>query len=329
MGSAHKTVCNIQQHWYKPRFTWLTCLLLPFSFLFQMVVFIRRFFITPYKSSLPVVVVGNLTVGGTGKTPLVISLADTLMAKGFQPAVVLRGYKGSAVTPIMVDNESSCSLVGDEALLLARRLRCPIVVCKDRVAAIKHIEKNTQCDIVISDDGLQHYALARDVEILIIDGMRRLGNGAMLPAGPLRESQKRLASVDFVVTNGKPLPGEFGMHVQPTEFVSVANDEVTRPLESLKGETVHAVAGIGNPDRFFHMLKCLDLQVTEHSFPDHHAFTQKDVDHAGFVIMTEKDAVKCKGFSDERHWFCRINAHTDAALIHQLLLQLEGRLNED
>ena len=261
---------------------------------------------------VPVVVVGNLAVGGTGKTPLVLWLAGFLASRGWQPGIVCRGYGGTADRwPQQVREDSDPAVVGDEAVLLAQRSRCPVVACgPKRGQAAAQLVQHTDCDVVISDDGLQHLALARDLEIVVVDGARRHGNGRCLPAGPLREPLGRLGSVDLVVANGAARRGEFAMTLKPGPAVSLSRPEQRRRLGDFAGTPVHAVCGIGNPERFFSMLSELGMRVTEHAFPDHHPFQADDLDFpdGAAVIMTEKDAVKCRRFARDGFWYVPVTA---------------------
>ncbi|MCC2666302.1 MAG: lpxK, partial [Gammaproteobacteria bacterium] len=319
----------ITRHWYRSSLTWLTIILLPFSFIFHFIIEVRCFLyrMNLKKSvhfSVPVVVVGNLTVGGTGKTPLVIWLAHFLREQGFSPGVVSRGAGGEPQKkPLWLDTHSSPAIVGDEALLLAKHSGCPVVVCVDRVAAIK--ELIGQCTVIISDDGLQHYGMGRVVEIITLDGDRGLGNHCLLPAGPLRERPARLNTVDFVVQQGGiPNANYFQMHLQSNNLVSIQNVQKALSLENLRGQKVNAVAGIGNPHRFFAFLKQSGLHVVEHIFPDHYVYQSKDFE--GFdqspIVMTEKDAVKCTGFADNRFWYLPVETQVDRRFEIELLHKL-------
>ncbi|GMQ90342.1 MAG: tetraacyldisaccharide 4'-kinase [Gammaproteobacteria bacterium] len=277
--------------------------------------------------AVPVVVVGNITVGGTGKTPLVIWIARFLQQCGYHPGVVARGYRGRSTTwPLRVHPQSDPLLSGDEPVLLARNTSCPVVVGPDRVRAARVLIDEDHCDVIVSDDGLQHYAMARDVEIVVIDGERRFGNGHCLPAGPLREPIRRLCSVSARVTNGEPQDGELGMQLRQIGFRRVDSPAVQKPLPAFAGQRVHAIAGIGNPQRFFSQLRALDIELVEHEYPDHHTFGAADIrfsDEAA-VIMTEKDAVKCESFADERHWYAVVEARPVAEL-GNLVLSLLGQ----
>lgn len=291
----------------------IALLLLPLSWLFMLVATLRRLayrlgLLKVHRFPVPVIVVGNITVGGTGKTPLVMWLAQHLRNQGLRPGLVARGYGGSAgQTPLAVRPDSPAAEVGDEPLLLASRTGCPMYVCADRVAAAHALLASGNCDVIISDDGMQHYALGRDLEIAVIDGNRRFGNGFCLPAGPLRERPSRLASVGLVVTNGEAAAGEYGMRIQPGLVVNLQDGQLTRRLEDFAGQPVHAMAGIGNPSRFFQMLRAAGLEIDERAFPDHYRFSVTDIspDDDLPVLMTEKDAVKCIEFAQARHWYLR------------------------
>jgi len=297
----------------------LSIVLLPLSVLFRIVVSVRRFayksgVLHSHKLPVPVIVVGNITVGGTGKTPLVIWLVEALRAAGHQPGVVSRGYGGNAeVWPQAVNADSDPAMVGDEPVLIARRAACPVVVAPQRVAAARRLIADYACDVVVCDDGLQHYALRRDAEIAVIDGERRLGNGRCLPAGPLRETAARLRSVDLIVLNGAASSGECGMQLSGSVAQSLAGPPRERDLGEWRGTTVHGVAGIGNPGRFFAHLRGQGLNVVEHPFPDHHRFQAADLHFEDDlpVIMTEKDAVKCRGFAGPQHWYVPVSARID------------------
>lgn len=254
----------------------------------------------------PVIVVGNISVGGTGKTPLVIWMARFLASRGLRPGIVSRGYRGRAVKwPQQVRPDSDPIMVGDEPVLLAQATGCPVVADPDRLRAARSLLVHSECDVIISDDGLQHLAMGRDVEIAVIDGMRRHGNGRCLPAGPLREPVSRLNSVDLVVANGGGKVGEFDMRVRAEEVKGLANEALSRPLGTFKAGPVHAVCGIGSPERFFDTLERAGIRLIRHAFPDHHGFSASDIefDDEIPVLMTEKDAVKCRRFADARHWY--------------------------
>jgi tetraacyldisaccharide 4'-kinase len=270
---------------------------------------------------VPVIVVGSLNVGGTGKTPLVIWIAEHLKALGFRPGIVSRGYGGiGRKFPQQVRPDSNPELVGDEPVLIASRTGCPVAVSPKRYQAARDLVSHTDCNIIICDDGLQHLALDRDIEIATIDGVRRFGNGRCLPAGPLRESPGRLAGVDMVVSVARAGKSEYLMVYVPRALQSLGVPARCMELEALRGRDVHAVAGIANPRRFFAMLNEAGLRIVRHEFPDHHRFTEGDVrfDDGLPVVMTEKDAVKCRGLGTRDAWCLPIDAHMTDAFRHRL-----------
>ena len=311
--------------WYAP--DPLGALLAPAGWLVALFTVLRR---AAYRYGLrrswrigcPVVVVGNLSVGGTGKTPLVIALAKLLAARGVRVGVICRGYRGTGSRwPRKVLPDSDPGRVGDEAVLLARRTGVPVAAGPNRIAAGRILFRRSRCDVILSDDGLQHLRLARDVEIVVIDGVRRHGNGRCLPAGPLREPLGRLASVDLVVANGAAAPGELGMRIEPGDAVNLADPDLTRPLDAFRGEVVHAVCAIGHQERFFRALESRGLTIVRHPFPDHHPFREEEIrfsDDAP-VLMTEKDAVKCERFAGLRHWCVPVDAVLSSELEDRLL----------
>jgi tetraacyldisaccharide 4'-kinase len=308
--------------------------LMPLALFFALLTGLRRLayrlgFFASHHPGVPVVVVGNLTAGGTGKTPLVIWLAGQLRARGIVVGVVLRGHGGNARGPQLVKQDSDPAEVGDEAVLIARRSGCPVAVGKKRVAAARLLA-DQGCAVVLSDDGLQHLAMQRDFEIVVIDGARGFGNCALLPQGPLRESPGRLASVNAVVINGSDqtaftqgITAPLSMSMAAEALRSVRTDDQI-PLESLRGVQVNAVAGIGNPERFFAQLRMLGCRPVEHAFADHHAFTAADLAFADElpIVMTEKDAVKCRAFATDRMQYLQVSAtlpDADAARLLQLV----------
>ena len=310
----------------------LSVLLLPLSWLFLLILSLRRKAYTSgllaiYHAPVPVIVVGNPTVGGSGKTPLVIWLAGFLSSLGLRPGIVARGYGGQALSwPQQVRPDSDPNAVGEEAVLIARRTRRPVAVAPDRSAAVQALLAHTDCNVVISDDGLQHYGLGRALEIAVIDGVRRLGNQRLLPAGPLREPPSRLAEVDFVVANGKAGRNEFAMKYVPVSPRNLKQRELSMPFEAFRDAQVHAVAGIGNPKRFFTMLKDKGLKIIPHSFPDHHRFRASDLEFGDErpILMTEKDAIKCEAFASERCWLVPITAELPEAFAQRLENLLNG-----
>lgn len=256
------------------------------------------------RAAVPVILVGNLAVGGAGKTPLVIALVEALRKRGFRPGVIARGYGRLTTQLRRVRLDSTPSEVGDEPLLIARRTAAPVAVAARRIEAARLLVASGEVDVLIGDDGLQHYRLARDIEILVIDGQRRFGNGLLLPAGPLREPVARAKSCDFIVCNGGTAQAdEVPMGLQLAQAVPLAGD-TARTLASFAGERVHAVAGIGHPERFFSALRALGLDVVPHGFADHHRYVAGDFEFGdeAVVLMTEKDAVKCAEFA-RPNWY--------------------------
>jgi len=322
-------VKRIDHYWYQGR-PWLW-LLWPVSLLFCLLVLARRglYRLRLLKSvslPVPVIIVGNITVGGSGKTPLVLWLAELLRRQGYRPGLLSRGYGGKAAQwPQWVDGESAAREVGDEALLLARRSGCPMVVGPDRVAAARLLLEHSDVDVILSDDGMQHYRLGRDIEIAVLDGERRLGNGLCLPAGPLREPASRLKTVDFVVCNGSVRQGEWSMQLVPGKAQPLLPG-AAKSLGEFTSSTVHAVAGIGNPERFFNTLRQAGLRLYEHPFADHHPYALGELDFADEapVLMTEKDAVKYFDYAQERHWYLPVSARLPDEFAKRLLAALES-----
>lgn len=321
--------------WYKKPVPVLTGLFVPFSFVFCAIVFLRKWFyrvgiLKSAKFNVPVIVVGNITVGGTGKTPLVIAIATMLTEKGFKPGIVSRGYGATIKEPTIVSENSNYRQIGDEPLLIARRTNCPVVVFPKRVRAVQYLLNHFDCNVVICDDGLQHYALQRDIEIAVVDGERQFGNGFCLPAGPLRESISRLKTVDFVVINGdgrikietpKPI---YSMHLIPQKIITMNDFKTEIDSSLLKTKIIHAFAGIGNPRRFFETLRAMKLRFFEHPFPDHHPFRKEDfnVGENALILMTEKDAIKCISFADERFVFLKIEAQLFPEFSEEIIRRL-------
>lgn len=333
---------HLQRLWYQRRPLWLFVLLLPLSLLFAVVVALRR---AAYRGGLlrsirvarPTIVIGNITVGGTGKTPFVIWLATLLQAKGLRVGIVLRGYGGTSPQwPRDVEGGTSSEEVGDEAVLLAARTGAIVVAGPDRVAAARRVIERG-ADVVLSDDGLQHYRLARDIEIAVMDGYRGLGSGLLLPVGPLREPASRLKSVDLLVRTqrvsaARDAAADAASGIASRQVVVKARlaDAVSlrtgerRALETFRCGPVHALAGIGNPAAFFSALEDAGLAVDARALPDHAALTREDIRFADDapVLMTEKDAVKCRAIADERHWAVRLEtqmSESDAALVSSLI----------
>jgi tetraacyldisaccharide 4'-kinase len=321
--------------WYTQQASaWLA----PFEWIYRAAIACRRLayrlnVFAAIRVERPVVVVGNLTVGGTGKTPLVIYLVEQLQRRGYRVAVISRGFAGDARGVVPVTSRSDPGYVGDEPVLIASRTRCSVFVGRARVAAARAAVAEG-ADIIVSDDGLQHYALARDFEIAVIDGARGFGNGALLPRGPLREPIDRLRSIDQAVINGEQalrLPAGVNaltMLLSAGDAYSVQGHGLARSLASFAGTPVHAVAAIGNPDRFFAMLKRSGLELREHPFPDHHAFAASDLEFGDSlpILMTEKDAVKCRAFAHDRMWHVPVSAVLRGdILVDRIVATVNGR----
>ena len=314
-----------QDIWYKDPFigVWL----MPFGFLFSDIVKFRKFLyriglLKTQTLPVSVIVVGNITVGGTGKTPLIIYLANFLKDSGFKPGIISRGYGGGAESwPQWVDGDSLAKDVGDEALLIAKQTSCPMAVGLIRADAGRFLLEKAECDVILSDDGLQHYALHRTIEIAVIDGERRFGNGYCLPAGPLREPIERLSSVDLIIVNGdKQEPNEYSMSLVGDIAINLLTGE-QKHLVEFKAEACHAIAGIGHPERFFKQLESAGLNTSNKSFPDHYSFQREDIEFSDQkpVLMTEKDAVKCKLFAGQQHWYVPVTACPESLFTEQLL----------
>ncbi|MGH8253491.1 MAG: tetraacyldisaccharide 4'-kinase [Steroidobacteraceae bacterium] len=328
----------LQQVWYERARApwWLRVLAVPYGFVARLRAGLyRRGWLRSVRVAAPVIVVGNITVGGTGKTPLVIWLVTRLRALGIPVAVVTRGYgrnsTGRVTTDILrVDENCRAIDVGDEALLIRLRTGCPVYVSRDRVAAARAAIADG-ARVIVADDGLQHLRLARDVEVVLVDGQRGLGNGALLPAGPLRESRSRLAGVDAIVLAepgaGAP-PGDWStalrMSLSGELLQPVNRAALERTVRSFGAQRVHAVAGIGNPRRFFATLESAGLNIIPHRFPDHHRYVPRDLDFGDSlaVIMTEKDAVKCRSFAPGECWCLPVSASFAAADERNLLRRI-------
>jgi tetraacyldisaccharide 4'-kinase len=323
----------LQREWYEKSVP--NPFLIPLAAIFRKIVTIRRW---SYRRGLkkvsrlpvPVIVVGNLTVGGTGKTPLVVWLARFLKEKGFRPGIISRGYGAShAQRPLRVFEDSKPYDVGDEPLLIARRTACPVFIFPQRVEAAKALFETTGCNVILSDDGLQHYALERDLEIVVIDGSRRFGNGLCLPAGPLREPVERLNSVDMIVCSGATATGEYAMWLEGGIAVNLQDQSIKEPLESFRGTPFVAIAGIGNPGRFFRHLGNFGLTFDCREFPDHYRYRVEDLAFAEGhpLLMTEKDAVKCLAFANSNFWYVPVEARLPVEFGENLLTLLKAKCN--
>lgn len=278
----------------------------------------------PARIGVPVVVVGNLVVGGSGKTPLVIALVQALRARGLKPGVVSRGYGGSARGPLLLDDRLKPAELGDEPCLIHRRTQAPVAIGRDRAQAAALLLAEG-VDVVIADDGLQNPSFARDVEICVVDGRRRFGNGRLLPAGPLREPVSRVAAFDFRVCNGSaPHAGEVGMRLDGDIALPLADNGPTRALDAFADTRVHGVAAIGDPSRFFDALRAHGIDLIAHPFPDHHVFVAGDLDFGDElpVLMTEKDAVKCASFARANQWFVPVSAELPDAFFDAVVAKL-------
>jgi tetraacyldisaccharide 4'-kinase len=304
---------------------------LPFAVVFWLVVAARRLLfrtglLRTTRLPVPVVVVGNISAGGTGKTPLAIWLCQWLREHGYRPGIVTRGYGGSGELREVFAHTAPAE-VGDEPVLLARRTGCPVWAGRDRVAAARALlATHPDCNVIVSDDGLQHYRLRRDVEIVVVDGNRGFGNGLPLPAGPLREPRSRLAHVDAIVVNGPARNDTSGyaMRLEGTRFRNLLDPGRLREAADFRGLPVQAVAGIGNPQRFFEHLRGVGLEFSARAFPDHHDFTATDLAFAGETVMTEKDAIKCERFARETFWVLAVDAQVDPRLGALVLEKLKA-----
>ncbi len=329
----------IVSFWYRRSLA--AVLLFPLSLIFRALVGARaaayRLGVLPVvRLPVAVVVVGNITVGGAGKTPLVLWLARTLSERGRRVAIISRGYGGKAQGLRKVRCDDAATLVGDEPLLLARRSGCPVWIGRDRIAVVRALLADfPECDVVIADDGLQHYRLARDVELAILDE-RGVGNGYMLPAGPLREPVTRLRGVDALVANGSaPIAlaafatdrPRFAMKLVGSRFFALNDSSLCRGADGFAGSRLHAVAGIGHPQRFFDHLQALGLTTREHAFPDHHQYRREDfafAEQGDVILMTEKDAVKCAAFAPKDTWVLPVDADVVPDLAAFILEKLNG-----
>lgn len=307
---------QLNRLWYGKR-SLLFFLLLPLTFIYWCVICSRSYLyrsglIASYRPAVPTVVIGNITLGGVGKTPLVAALARHWMNQGMIVGIVSRGYGGSSrVWPREVFSDSDPIEVGDEPVMLAQQLGCVVVVAPRRVEAIRRCEEKG-CQIILSDDGLSHYAFERDVECAVFRDNRGVGNGYCLPSGPLRDSLSRLDRVHFTLRNTERCKSADSFYLAPRRFIAVTSNQ-TREIGEFEGRVVHAVAGIGCNAAFFKLLRSLGCEVIEHHFPDHRIFTASDITFQDNypVLMTEKDAVKCRGIASSQHWYLRVEAQLD------------------
>jgi tetraacyldisaccharide 4'-kinase len=318
-----------ERHWY--RVSAVSLLLFPLSLAFRAAVALRRALyrarlLPSVRLPVPVIIVGNLTVGGTGKTPLVLWLARELTRRGRKPGIVCRGYAGAARSPRAVAPGDDPALVGDEPALLAERAGCPVWIGADRSAAARALlDANPACDVIVSDDGLQHYRLQRDLELAVEDE-RGFGNGFLLPAGPLREPRGRPVDVRVINSDTANVPGALRTRLVPAGLRRVS-DGATVAVEQIAGKRLHAVAGIGDPGRFFRSLERMGLRATAHAFPDHHRYAPEDLGFADcdYILMTEKDAVKCRRFGRSDLIAVRVDAAPEPALAELIMNRIHGR----
>ena len=325
--------------WYAPKATPLAQALRPLSWAFGAVAALRRMayrhgLLHRYRSPVPVIVVGNITAGGAGKTPLVVTLVEALRERGRRPGIVSRGHGRRTADTRAVDCDDDARDTGDEPLILAQT-GAPVWVGADRSAAAQALlAAHPEVDVIVADDGLQHYALARDVEIAVVDDTRRFGNRLLLPAGPLREAPSRLACVDAVVrlcslasAPRSPLAGAaFAMTHEPQSWRNLADPTLAMDMRALRDVSTVAIAGIANPERFFDSLRAQGFVGRTQAFPDHHAYLREEIAFAGAhaLLMTEKDAVKCRAFADTRMWMLPIRARVDPSLIDLVVEKLDG-----
>ena len=328
--------------WYENSLIFL--FFLPISWIYGFTVKLRRIlyqfnFLSSYKASVPVIVVGNISIGGTGKTPLVIEIANKLAESGFSPGIICHGF-GSKIgnLPIEVSKTNAPAEVGDESIVIARKVNCPIVVHPNRALAARTLEKKS-VDVIIVDDGLQHYGLKRDIEIIVIDGDRGLGNKKLLPAGPLRESQQRLKEVDYIFVQSKNFSETIIEFEQTNNIINFyldgslaykINNHESKNLHDFKGQHVHAIAGIGNPERFFNFLAGFGIKVTPHFFYDHVPLESVDLEFNDNlnILMTEKDAVKCRFFTEKNIWYIPVHLKFQNSTNLNWLKQIEDILKE-
>ena len=328
----------LQKQWY--RWSAWHVLLIPVSLLFWLLSTVRRVLyrlnlLRSMRLPVPVIVVGNISVGGTGKTPFVLWLVSYLKQQGWHPAIISRGYGGSAKSAVPVTAQSAPDRVGDEPVLLARRSDCPVWVGQNRVLVAQALlEAHPECNVLVSDDGLQHYRLQRDVEIALVDGARQFGNAMLLPAGPLREGVGRLHTLDAVVVNRNGYETgtitdtghEYRMQLLGRVFYNLQHPEQLIEVQALQGKRLHAIAGIGNPSRFFEHLRNMGLVIVAHAFPDHHVYKAEELNFidADAILMTEKDAVKCTHLDVKNAWVLAVDAKVDSQLGETIIDKLRN-----
>lgn len=321
---------SVERQWYSEP-TWLL-LLAPLVMVFAGLSRLRRFWLSrrAAKVQVPVVVVGNISVGGTGKTPVIIALVKALSASGWTPGVIARGYGAKVGDSKILPEQAEPAHYGDEPVLVQRATGCSVAVGRNRIESAALLIEYSGCNIILSDDGLQHYRLQRDVELAVVDGVRQLGNGWRLPVGPLRESKHRLLDVDYVLINGEqPVPAApaertYHLHLQPVAWCNVLSGE-TLAIGALNLSGACAIAGIGNPQRFFDTLRTMGFDGQSRAFADHHVFSADDFSSLPkpLVLMTEKDAVKCRPFASENWWALSVEAQLPDEFLARLLESLK------
>lgn len=321
---------SIDAYWYSHNiFAWL---LIPVSWIYCLISILRRFlylkgFLKSRKLEIPIIIVGNISVGGTGKTPLLIAICKLLKEQGIKPCVVSRGYGGNFSGEKIISREDTPESVGDEPFMLARQTHCPVAVGRNRTEAAQLLIDKHSCNIILSDDGLQHYRMQRDIEIAVIDVNRKFGNGFCLPAGPLREPVSRLATTDMIVYHGN-VAEDYRFSLEFNDAINLVSQE-SRSIESFNTSSVHAVAGIGHPQRFFNQLRQTGLTIVEHAFPDHHSYNESDINFGDGkpVLMTEKDAVKCANFKQSNCWCITVEAKLSEPLEKDILEKARVLIN--
>ncbi len=320
----------VEKLWYSKNI--FSILLLPFSYLYLIFYSLHRLLYRLkikkiFYSPIPVIGVGNITVGGTGKTPFTIELSNILLREGYRPGIVSRGYKGkSKYYPRIVTMDCDPSLVGDEPALIRMKTNCPVVIAPKRSQAIRLLIEKYDCNVIILDDGLQHHALHKDFEIMLMDEARKFGNGFCLPAGPLREPLDRISRLDFLIIHGKSTDSLYSMSLKAENFYNLLDTSITWNSQLFKNKIIYAVAGIGHPKRFFTSLQSLGLQFIEKIFPDHHNYKEKDLifcKREDLLIMTEKDAIKCKQFAKENYWVLPVSCEINTKFIEDFLKKLK------
>lgn len=341
-----RTAERVNRLWYRSYIHPLLWLAIPLNWLFVVFSLIRRVLYRlglkkTYRAPVPVIVVGNISVGGTGKTPLTMALVELLQRAGFKPGIVSRGYGGQGPFPHLISEHSDPQATGDEPYMLHSVTGVPVCVSPQRAEAIQHLLEHAECNVIISDDGLQHYAMGRDIEIAVVDATRGLGNGWRLPCGPLRESVRRLKRVDYVLLNGASEGGKVPLPTPLVKNLTQRNALIemqiatrgwrrvsdSQEIETPDGESVIAIAGIGNPKRFFDLLEAEKLHITEtRVFADHHGFDASDffnVSNLYPIVMTEKDAVKCKPFARPHWYYLKVGAQLPESFEQHIIKRVQ------